>query len=335
MNETDTLEIKDLNKVYGNKKHAVRGLNLTMYSDQIFALLGHNGAGKTTTISMISGLLPLSSGRITVMGQDSRVDTDEIKKIMGVCPQTNPIYPTLTVGEHLVLYAKVKKTDLSDDRLNTEIDTILKDIDLLDKKNFPAGNLSGGQKRKLCVACAFIAGSKVILLDEPTSGLDVSARRHLWNMLKQYKKDKIIILTTHFMDEADYLGDRIGVIGDGKLLTCGSSLFLKSKFGFGYGLTLVKENSSVSTEKVTQLIEKHIQGAKLEGDISKELKYVLPTSELPNFENLFKELESIGKSELGIESYGVSLTTLEDVFLRIGQQLGKHQDEKDEALNKE
>ena len=276
---------------------------------------------------MISGLLPLSSGKITVMGLDSRSDTEEIKEIMGVCPQTNPIYPTLTVGEHLYLYAKVKKSLLCDKDLGIEIDRILRDIDLLDKKDFPAGNLSGGQKRKLCVACAFIAGSKVILLDEPTSGLDVSARRHLWNMLKQYKKDRIIILTTHFMDEADYLGDRIGVMGEGKLLTCGSSLFLKSKFGFGYGLTLVKENSGVSTDKVTELIEKHIQGAKLEGDISKELKYVLPTSELPNFEKLFQELESIGKTELGIESYGVSLTTLEDVFLRIGQQLGKHKKE--------
>lgn len=330
--EDKTLEIKELHKIFGNEKHAVRGINLTMYSDQIFALLGHNGAGKTTTISMISGLLPLSSGKITVMGLDSRADTEEIKEIMGVCPQTNPIYPTLTVGEHLYLYSHMKKTELNDADLDVEIDKILKDIDLLDKKGFPAGNLSGGQKRKLCVACAFIGGSKVILLDEPTSGLDVSARRHLWNMLKQYKKDKIIILTTHFMDEADYLGDRIGVMGEGKLLTCGSSMFLKNKFGFGYGLTLVKENSEVSTEKVTQMIESHVQGAKLEGDISKELKYILPTSEIAKFENLFKDLDDKGKSELGIESYGVSLTTLEDVFLRIGQQMGKNKKEIEEDM---
>ena len=97
------------------------------------------------------------------------------------------------------------------------------------------------------MACAFIGGSKVILLDEPTSGLDVSARRHLWNMLKKYKKDKIIILTTHFMDEADYLGDRIGVMGDGKLLTCGSSLFLNSNFSFCYSMTMVNSESQVST----------------------------------------------------------------------------------------
>lgn len=93
-----------------------------MYTDQIFALLGHNGAGKTTTISMISGLIPLSSGKITVMGLDSVRDTEEIKEIMGVCPQTNPIYPTLTVEEHLYLYAKIKKSKLSESELSDEID---------------------------------------------------------------------------------------------------------------------------------------------------------------------------------------------------------------------
>lgn len=248
-----------------------------MYSDQIFALLGHNGAGKTTTISMISGLIPLSDGQIKVMGLNVEGEAEKIKQIMGVCPQTNPIYPKLTVYEHLSLYSKVKTKVKPQEEREAEIDTILNDIDLMDKKNFVAGNLSGGQKRKLCVACAFIGGSKVILLDEPTSGLDVSARRHLWNMLKKYKKDKIIILTTHFMDEADFLGDRIGVMGDGKLLTCGSSLFLKSKFGYGYSLTMVKEDSNVSTKNITQLVQQHVPTAKIMGDISREIKYVLPT----------------------------------------------------------
>ena len=98
----------------------------------------------------------------------------------------------------------------------------------------------------------------MILLDEPTSGLDVAARRHLWNVLKKYKRDKVIILTTHFMDEADYLGDRIGVMGDGELLTCGSSLFLKSKFGFGYTLTLVKAESNIPTMMITKMIKTHV-----------------------------------------------------------------------------
>lgn len=291
-----------------------------MFKNQIFALLGHNGAGKTTTISMMSGLLPTTSGNIKIMGYDALEDTDKIKTIMGVCPQTNPIYPTLTCAEHLELYAAVKKTKKTKVELKKEIEQILKDIDLYDKRDFPAGKMSGGQKRKLCVACAFIGGSKVILLDEPTSGLDVAARRHLWEMLKKYKEDKIIILTTHFMDEADFLGDRIGIMGHGKLLTCGSSLFLKNKYGVGYSLTLVKAKSQVPTEKITEVIQKHVATGQLEDDISKELKYILPNEEIENFEGLFRELED-NKIEYGIESFGVSLTSLEDVFLKVGKEL--------------
>ena len=327
--ENRTLEIMNLRKVYGNKKVAVKDLSLSMYSNQIFALLGHNGAGKTTTISMVSGLLPMTSGNIKVLGLDSITDREKIKEVMGICPQTNPIYPMLTVEEHLYLYARVKKSQKSSADLAVEVETILKDIDLWDKRGYQSGKLSGGQKRKLCVACAFIAGSKVILLDEPTSGLDVAARRHLWEMLKKYKKDKIIILTTHFMDEADYLGDRIGVMGDGKLLTCGSSLFLKNKFGVGYSLTMVKQDSEVSTQKITELVQSRVQSGYLEGDISKELKYVLPLPELPNFEGLFQSLEEQA-STLGIASFGISLTTLEDVFLRIAEKLGLHKDEENE-----
>ena len=334
--DNKTLEVINLSKKYGNNKVAVNGLNLSMYSNQIFALLGHNGAGKTTTISMISGLLPITSGAIKVLGLDTVEDREKIKGVMGICPQTNPIYPMLSVEEHLYLYARVKKSQKTPAELGKEVETILKDIDLWDKRGYKSGKLSGGQKRKLCVACAFIAGSQVILLDEPTSGLDVAARRHLWEMLKKYKKDKIIILTTHFMDEADYLGDRIGVMGDGKLLTCGSSLFLKNKFGVGYSLTLVKSESNVSTEKITEQIQSKVPTSYLEGDISKELKYVLPLDELPNFEGLFQLLEE-KSAELGIASFGVSLTTLEDVFLRIAEKLGLHKKEEEskpaEVLN--
>ena len=103
-----TLEIRNLNKIYGNKKHAVRGVDLTMYSDQIFALLGHNGAGKTTTISMISGLIPITKGSIKILGHDTVANSEKVTEIMGVCPQTNPIYPRLTCYEHLLLYSKIK-----------------------------------------------------------------------------------------------------------------------------------------------------------------------------------------------------------------------------------
>ena len=312
-----TLSITGLRKVYSNGKVAVHDLSLQMFNNQIFVLLGHNGAGKTTTISMISGLLTQTRGNISICGFDTLAQSEEVKQVLGVCPQLNPIYDNLTCKEHLVLYGKIKtqgKATISEQ----EIDQVLKDIDLFDKKNYVAGRLSGGQKRKLCIGIAFIGGSKVILLDEPTSGMDTYARRYLWDMIKKYKKDRIIILCTHYMDEADYLGDRFGIMGEGKLITCGSSLFLKKTFGVGYDLTVVKRSSKESSDSITELIKRHVPTCEKTGDISMEVKYKLPTEQSGQFEGLFTALED-SKQEYGVQSFGISLTTLEEVFLKVAQ----------------
>ena len=124
----------------------------------------------------------------------------------------------------------------------------MNDIGVADKRKSMAYQLSGGNKRKLSVAIALCAGSKFVLLDEPTSGLDISARRLLWDMLKEYKRERIILLTTHYMDEADILGDRIGIMTAGKMTCLGSSLFLKNRFGVGYVMTLVKDSAEQNTE---------------------------------------------------------------------------------------
>lgn len=158
---------------------------------------------------------------------------------MGVCHQNNTLFDYMTVEEHLYLYGAIK--GVKNVKVKEEIDRILKILDLSHKKEFTAEHLSGGQKRKLCVAIAFIGGSKVIILDEPTSGMDANARRYLWDAIKNLKKDRIILLTTHDMNEADYLGDQIAIMNDGSLITVGTSLFLKQKFGTGYHLILIKE----------------------------------------------------------------------------------------------
>lgn len=329
-----TIQVKNLRKVYGNGKVAVHNLNLNMFENEIFALLGHNGAGKTTTISMISGLIPQTSGTINIAGFDTVNQYEDIKKITGVCPQLNPIYENLTCKEHLELYGNLKMKP--GDKVNEEeIDKILRDIDLYEKKDYPAGKLSGGQKRKLCIGIAFIGGSKVILLDEPTSGMDTFARRYLWEMLKKYKKDRIIILCTHYMDEADFLGDRFGIMGEGKLITCGSSLFLKKRFGVGYDLTVVKENSEISSAKIESLIKQRVPAAEKTGDISMEVKFRLPTDQSGLFESLFKDLEDNNKS-YGIQSFGISLTTMEEVFLKVavGIDHGVKKDGKEEMDRK-
>lgn len=309
-----SLSIQNLTKIYSNKKLAVNNLSLEMYRDQIFALLGHNGAGKTTTISMISGFIQKNKGDIKIMGFDSINDREQIKKIMGVCPQTNPIFNYLTVAEHLELYARIKGVT---GEIEAEIDEILGDIDLLHKKNYLAGNLSGGQKRKLCVAIALIGKSQVILLDEPTSGMDTYARRHLWEMLKKYKKDRIIILTTHNMDEADYLGDRIGIMSSGKLVTCGSSLFLKKRFGDGYELVVLKKTDAGEnkTQLIKNLVLNLLPEATFLSEIGSEIKFRLP-HQSENFHVLFQNFEN-KPDELGIQSFGVTLATLEDVFIKV------------------
>ena len=164
---------------------------------------------------------------------------------------------------------------------------MLIDVDVYHHRNTIAENLSGGSRRKLSVAIALIGGSKLVLLDEPTSGMDLSARRKLWNMLKNYKTNRIIILTTHYMDEADILGDRIGIMTEGRLICLGSSLFLKNRFGVGYNLTMVKKEKQPNA-----LVGKYLQSnlgpeVKLLSEVSSEITYQIPNAFSSKFKDFF------------------------------------------------
>jgi ATP-binding cassette, subfamily A (ABC1), member 3 len=193
----ECLSIRNLVKVFGNGTKAVDGLNVDMYNGQIFALLGHNGAGKTTTISMMTGLIGATKGEANVKNLSIFEEMNAVRKILGICPQHDVLFPKLTAKEHLEIFAAFKGMKGRD--IKDEVDKILSDVDLNESKNHLAKNLSGGQKRKLSIGIAFIGDSKLILLDEPTSGMDLTARRHVWGMLKKYKIGKIVILTTHHM----------------------------------------------------------------------------------------------------------------------------------------
>jgi len=138
-------------------------------------------------------------------------------------------------------------------------------------------NLSGGSKRKLSVAIALAGNSKLVILDEPTAGMDLSARRRLWNMLKNYKNGRIIILTTHYMDEADILGDRIGIMNEGNLICLGSSLFLKNRFGTGYTLTVVKKSAMTNSQDLENYIHQRLgEDVKKTAEISTEVTFMIP-----------------------------------------------------------
>ncbi|ELK30082.1 ATP-binding cassette sub-family A member 3 [Myotis davidii] len=312
------IKIKHISKVFrvGNKgKAAVKDLNLNLYEGQITVLLGHNGAGKTTTLSMLTGLFPPTSGRAYINGYEISQDMAQIRKSLGLCPQHDVLFDNLTVAEHLYFYAQLK--GLSRQKCPEEVKQMLHILGLEDKRDSRSRFLSGGMKRKLSIGIALIAGSKVLMLDEPTSGMDAISRRAIWDLLQQQKSDRTILLTTHFMDEADLLGDRIAIMAKGELQCCGSSLFLKQKYGAGYHMTLVKE-PHCNPESISRLVYHHIPNASLESSAGAELSFILPKESTHRFESLFAKLEQKQK-ELGIASFGASVTTMEEVFLRVGK----------------
>uniref|UniRef100_A0A5F8G8K6 ABC transporter domain-containing protein n=1 Tax=Monodelphis domestica TaxID=13616 RepID=A0A5F8G8K6_MONDO len=319
------VQIKNLSKVFviGRRvKEAVKDLTLNLYEGQITVLLGHNGAGKTTTLSMLTGLYPPTSGRAYINGFDITRNMIDIRKSLGLCPQHDLLFDSLTVTEHLYFFAMLK--GFPKRKLKNEINFMLHIFNLEDKRNEFSSKLSGGMKRKLSISIALIGDSKVVMLDEPTSGMDLISRRATWDLLQKQKSRRTILLTTHHMDEADLLGDRIAIMAKGGLQCCGSSLFLKKKYGAGYRLIMVKE-PQCQIKKVSQLINQFVPNATLESNVGAELSFILPKEDAHKFEDLFTELENKRKS-LGIASFGTSVTTMEEVFLKVGKMVDSKMD---------
>uniref|UniRef100_A0A8B9DS87 P-type phospholipid transporter n=1 Tax=Anser cygnoides TaxID=8845 RepID=A0A8B9DS87_ANSCY len=322
--------VQNLVKIFANRpKPAVDGMNITFYEGQITAFLGHNGAGKTTTMSILTGLFPPTSGTVLIGGLDIQTHTDSIRQRLGMCPQYNILFNHLTVAEHILFYSQLKGR--SRDEAEQELETMLEDMGLTHKRNEEAQNLSGGMQRKLSVAIAFVGEAKVVVLDEPTSGVDPYSRRSIWDLLLKYRSGRTIILSTHHMDEADILGDRIAIISHGKLFCSGSPVFLKNCFGSGFYLTLVRKmkntrieldgkkwNGSafqhVAMSPLAEVIHHHVPEAKLIESIGQELIYLLPSKHFKqrSYASLFRELEET-LDDLGLSSFGVSDTPLEEV----------------------
>ncbi|KAJ6921835.1 ABC transporter A family member 1 isoform X1, partial [Populus alba x Populus x berolinensis] len=245
------------------------------------------------------------------------------------------------VREHLEIFAALK--GVKEDILERVVTDMVTEVGLADKVNTAVRALSGGMKRKLSLGIALIGNSKVVILDEPTSGMDPYSMRLTWQLIKRIKKGRIILLTTHSMDEADELGDRIAIMANGSLKCCGSSLFLKHQYGVGYTLTL--EKSSPTASVASDIVSRHVPSATCVSEVGTEISFKLPLASSVSFESMFREIEScmrrsISKSETsssedksypGIESYGISVTTLEEVFLRVA---GCGYDETDDFVDR-
>ena len=216
----NSIETRGLTKHFGART-AVDHLDLTVNDGEIFALLGQNGAGKTTTIRMLCGLLTPTDGDALVMGKSILSQTADVKRVINVSPQETAVAPNLSVRENLELIAGAY--GLSGDEKKQRVKELLDEFDLNSIAAKRAKKLSGGWQRRLSIAMALVSEPKVLFLDEPTLGLDVIARSELWDVIRSLKGRATVILTTHYLEEARELSDRIGVMKDGRLLFVGTA----------------------------------------------------------------------------------------------------------------
>ncbi|KAJ0410416.1 hypothetical protein P43SY_002748 [Pythium insidiosum] len=316
----DALVIRDLVKTFavpGGTKTAVKGVRLTLYKDQITCLLGHNGAGKSTLIAMLTGVTAPTSGDAFFRGRSFTADMRAIRQSLGLCFQHDVLYPELSVEEHLAFYGRIK--GYRGAALQDVVTTKIREVGLTEKRRVFSRALSGGMKRKLSVAIALLGDSALVFLDEPTSGMDPYSRRSTWEILLNNRPGRVMVLTTHFMDEADILGDRIAILAEGRVRCCGSSLFLKNRFGAGYTLTIVHGDAThAAPVRIQELVTAHVASARVLSDVGAELAFQLPLEASAQFPALFDALDD-GRAALGVRSYGISVTTLEEVFIKVAE----------------
>ena len=270
INKDSRLEIIGVQKNYGNE-YILDGLSFTLYKNQIFALLGENGAGKSTLISILSGLISVSSGCIKYKIDEGDIGADittsagieRFRKILGVCPQNNNIlFEDLTVRENLEMFCLLKydkkrqgiSHKSSNELIEEEVSDLLKQFDLDGDKL--AKGLSGGQKRKLSIAIACCGRSEVIILDEPTGGIDIYSRKSIWKILKELKNsNKMILLITHFMDEASFLADHIAILKKGKIVIQGTNRQLIDNYGKYVSIKINKKLSQQKAQEIADYIK--------------------------------------------------------------------------------
>jgi ABC-2 type transport system ATP-binding protein len=219
------IECRDLRKTYDGKVEAVRGLNLEIHAGECFGLLGPNGAGKTTTIEILEGLLEPTAGDVTILGQTWKSHARELREKIGISLQETRLSEKLTVQETVELFASF----YSEPRPTGEV---LAALQLEEKADSWVGKLSGGQRQRLAVATALVGSPKLLFLDEPTTGLDPQSRRQLWDIIREFQRDGgTVLLTTHYMDEAERLCDRLAIVDHGQIIAEGSPADLIERLG--------------------------------------------------------------------------------------------------------
>jgi len=317
--DSDMVVVQDLRKVYPGRgnvgaKVAVKKMTFGVPAGEVFGFLGINGAGKTTTLSILSGEFPATSGAAKLAGLDMLTQRQAINQKMGYCPQFDAVLARLTGREHLEMFARIK--GISEEEIPAVVDDCINKMNLREHCEREAGGYSGGNKRKLSVAMALVGNPQIVFLDEPSTGMDPEARRFMWDVIASTMAGRSVILTTHSMEEAEALSNRIGIMVGGRLRCIGSTQHLKNKYGAGYTLEMrVKEVHAAAAD---EFVMKAFPGAVVSERYGGQLRYDIKRSDL-KLSEMFAKLEA-EREALSIEDYALSQTTLEKVFLQFAAE---------------
>src|SRR5579859_2706883 len=302
------IECRDLRKTYDGKVEAVRGLSLAIEPGECFGLLGPNGAGKTTTIEILEGLLEPTSGEVSILGRSWKTNPRELREYIGISLQETRLSEKLTVRETIELFASFYTQPRSTDE-------VLSALQLNEKSDALVGKLSGGQKQRLAVATALVASPKVLFLDEPTTGLDPQSRRQLWDIVRAFQREGgTVLLTTHYMDEAERLCDRLAIVDHGQIIAEGTPADLIERLG-GHHVVEFAVNGNTNgagTDAWGKLPS--VESVREDGGMM-ALNVKEPHLTIPAL------LEEIGRLGSRLEHLSTRQASLEDVFVRL---TGRH-----------
>jgi len=311
MGDGSVIETIELIKEFDDGFRAVDGLSIKVRKGEVFGFLGPNGAGKTTSIKMMVGLLKPTGGKTLIDGEEIRAGSDVVKEKVGVCPQEITIWEKLSTYENLALIGELYEVPRK--VMKDRIDSLLRDLKLEEKRKTLASALSGGMKRRLNLAMALVHDPEIVVLDEPSPGLDPQSRLVLWDFIKSIpeKGEKTVILTTHFMEEADRLCNRVAVIDHGKLLVDDPPEKLKNSLGEGdvIELTLAAgedgKDMAVSIGEMEKVINVRVVGNRIWIQAHNAVRY------MPEI------FHHVDESELKIMDVKLRKNTLEDVFISL------------------
>tara|TARA_Y100000994_G_C15698819_1_gene444335 strand:- start:2454 stop:3377 length:924 start_codon:yes stop_codon:yes gene_type:complete len=295
------IQINNLKKTYSNGFNALKGINVNIEKGKFFGLLGPNGAGKTTTIGILTGLVNLTSGSVLIDGYDVIKDYKITRKMIGLSPQEINLDVFFTIKELLTFQGGYFGLSLSESKKRVE--KLLYDLGLEDKVNAKARELSGGMKRRVQIAKALVHDPELIILDEPTAGVDIELRHLLWNSLKEMniKQNKTLLLTTHYIEEAEALCDEVAIIDDGKIIAQGSPRELIKADGESYiNITVNKVNKNILSDYNIDINENIIK-----------ITSKNPEKDIPNIINV------LSQSDIAVKNLDVKTASLEDVFLKL------------------